>query len=55
MPKKFIEVKALIEMKVGKAAGPFEVSAEMIAVRKIGIGVMVELCWMEEECQMIGC
>ena len=33
------------EMKVGKAAGPSEVSVEMIAASgEIGIGVMVELC-----------
>ena len=38
-------VKALREMKVIKAAGPLEVSAEMIAASgEIGIGVMVELC-----------
>ena len=38
-------VKAIREMKVGKAAGPSEVSAEMIAASgEIGIGVMVELC-----------
>ena len=37
-------VKALREMKVIKAAGPLEVSAEMIAASgEIGIGVMVEL------------
>ena len=38
-------VKAIREMKVGKAAGPSEVSVEMIAVsEEIAIGVMVELC-----------
>ena len=38
-------VKAIREMKVGKAAGPSEVSVEMIAASgEIGIGVMVELC-----------
>ena len=38
-------VKAIREMKVGKAAGPLEVSVEMIAAsREIGIVVMVELC-----------
>ena len=38
-------VKAVREMKVGKTAGPSEVSAEMIAVSgNIGIGVMVQLC-----------
>ena len=38
-------VKAVREMKVGKAAGPSEVSAEMIAVSgNIGIDVMVQLC-----------
>ena len=38
-------VKAMGEMKVGKAAGPSEVSVEMIAASgEIGIGVMVELC-----------
>ena len=38
-------VKAIREMKVGKAAGPLEVSVEMIAASgEIGIGVMVELC-----------
>ena len=38
-------VKAMREMKVGKAAGPSEVSGEMIAaIGEIGIGVMVELC-----------
>ena len=53
-------LKAIREMKVGKAAGPSEVSAEMIAASgEIGSGVMVELCQgvldrMEEECQMIG-
>ena len=53
-------VKAKGEMKAGKAAGPAEVSVEMIAAsRKIGIGVMVKLCqgvfhWMEEECWMSG-
>ena len=32
-------------MKAGKAAGPWEVSVEMIAASgKIGIGVIVELC-----------
>ena len=37
-------LKAIREMKVGKAAGPSEVSAEMIvASGEIGIGVMVEL------------
>ena len=52
-------VKAIREMKAGKAAGPLEVSAEMIAVSgKIRIGVMVELCQGVldgRECQMIGC
>ena len=56
-------VKALGKMKAGKAAGPSEVSAEIIAASgEIGIDVMVELwwrcdggaCWMEEECQMSG-
>ena len=38
-------VKAIREMKVGKAAGPSEVSVEMIAASSdIGIGVTVELC-----------
>ena len=38
-------VKAMGEMKAGKAAGPSEVSVEMIvASGEIGIGVMVELC-----------
>ena len=38
-------VKAIREMKVGKAAGPLEISAKMIAARgEIGLGVMVELC-----------
>ena len=38
-------VKAIREMKAGKAAGPSEVSVEMIvASGEIGIGVMVELC-----------
>ena len=38
-------VKAIREMKVGKAVGPSEVSVEMIAVsEEIAIGVMVELC-----------
>ena len=38
-------VKALGKMKAGKAAGPSEVSVEMIAAsREIGIDVMVELC-----------
>ena len=38
-------VKAIREMKAGKAAGPSEVSVEMIAASgEIGIGVMVELC-----------
>ena len=38
-------VKAMGEMKAGKAAGPLEVSVEMIAPSgEIGIGVMVELC-----------
>ena len=38
-------VKGMGEMKVGKAAGPSEVSVEMIAASgEIGIGVMVELC-----------
>ena len=38
-------VKAIREMKVRKAAGPSEVSVEMIAVSgEIEIGVMVELC-----------
>ena len=38
-------VKAIRETKVGKAAGPSEVSAKMIAMSgEIGIVVMVELC-----------
>ena len=38
-------LKAIREMKAGKAAGPSEVSVEMIAASgEIGIGVMVELC-----------
>ena len=38
-------MKVIREMNGGKAAGPSEVSAEMIVPsRKIGIGVMVELC-----------
>ena len=38
-------VKAMGEMKAGKAAGPSEVSVEMIAASgEIRIGVMVELC-----------
>ena len=38
-------MKALGKMKAGKAAGPSEVSVEMIAVSgEIGIDVMVELC-----------
>ena len=38
-------VKALGKMKAGKAAGPLEVSVEMIAVSgEIGIDVMVEMC-----------
>ena len=38
-------VKVMGEMKAGKAAGPSEVSVEMIAASgEIGIGVMVELC-----------
>ena len=38
-------VKAMGEMKVGKAAGPSEVTVEMIAASgEIGIGVMIELC-----------
>ena len=38
-------VKAIREMKVGKAAGTSEVSAEMIAASgEIRVGVMVELC-----------
>ena len=38
-------LKAIREMKVEKAAGPSEVSAEMIvASGEIGIGVTVELC-----------
>ena len=50
-------VKAMGEMKAGKAAGPSEVSVEMIAASgEIEIGVMVELCvrvfWMEEDCRM---
>ena len=37
--------RAIREMKVGKAAGPAEVSIEMIAASgEIRIGVMVELC-----------
>ena len=37
--------KVIGEIKVRKAAGPSEVSAEMIAASgEIGIGVMVELC-----------
>ena len=47
-------VKVIREMKAGKAAGPSEVRVEMIAASgEIGIGIMVEVCWMEEECQMI--
>ena len=38
-------VKAIREMKAGKAAEPLEVSVEMIAASgEIGIGVMGELC-----------
>ena len=38
-------VKAMGDMKAGKAAGPSEVSVEIIAASgEIGIGVMVELC-----------
>ena len=38
-------VKAIREMKAGKAAGSPEVRVEMIvASGEIGIGVMVELC-----------
>ena len=38
-------VKSIREMKAGKAAGPSEVSVEMIgASGEMGIGVMVELC-----------
>ena len=38
-------VKALGKMKAGKAAGPSEVSVEMIAASgEIGVDVMVELC-----------
>ena len=38
-------LKALGKMKAGKAAGPSEVSVEMIAASgEIGIDVMVELC-----------
>ena len=38
-------VKVIREMKVGKAAGPSEVTVQMIAARgEIEIGVMVELC-----------
>ena len=38
-------VKAIKEMKIGKAAGPSEVCVEMIeASGEIGIDVMVELC-----------
>ena len=38
-------VKAIKEMKAEKAAGPSEVSFEMIAASgEIGFGVMVELC-----------
>ena len=38
-------VKAIREMKVGRAAGSLEVSAETIVAKgEIGIGVMVELC-----------
>ena len=41
--KAVVVVKAIREVKVGKAAGPSEVSAEMIAASgEIGIGVMVE-------------
>ena len=36
-------VRAIREMKVGKVAGPLQVSVEMIAASgEIGIGVMVE-------------
>ena len=39
------EVKAIREMKAGKAAGPSDLSVEMIVASwEIGIGVMVELC-----------
>ena len=38
-------VKAIRKMKAGKAAGPSQVSVEMIAVSgEMGIVVMVELC-----------
>jgi len=38
-------VKTLGKMKAGKAAGPLEVSVEMIAASgEIGIDVMVDLC-----------
>ena len=46
-------LQTIKEMKVGKAAVPSEVSAEMIAAS----GEMVErvmVFWMEEECRMIG-
>ena len=40
-----VVLKAIREMKARKAAGPSEVSVEMIAASgEIGIGVMVELC-----------
>ena len=36
---------AIIVMKPGKAAGPFEVCAEMITVsREVGVSAMVKLC-----------
>ena len=51
-------VKAIGEMKIGKAAGPSEVSVEMIiASGEIGIGVMMELSQRvldEKECWRVG-
>ena len=38
-------MRVIREKKAGKAAGPSEISVEMIAAsEKIGISVMVELC-----------
>ena len=55
-------VKAIREMKAGKAAGPLEVNVKMIAASCrlgdrdwCGVQSCVRVCWMEEECRMSGC
>ena len=51
-------MKTIRKMKVEKAARSLEVSVEMIVrVGRSGLvswWICVKVCWMEEECRMIG-